>query len=122
MIQEEKTVSPHTLNLSCTGRDALIQDWEMGAETAMVFAYRVFETENGFGVAGQTVCLDLATQEYTIVERPMRMIDGIETLMAAVKWMRQDACVKWTLMSYEYRRQQGITVFEGLVEDEVSHE
>ena len=111
-----------TLNLSCTGRDALIQDWEIGSETAMVFAYRVFDTENGYGVAGQTVCLDLATQKYTIVERPMRMIDGIETLAAAVKWMRTHACLKWTEMSYEYRRHQGIVVFEGLVEDEVPDE
>jgi len=115
-------MSQRTLNCSCIGRDALIQDWEIGAETAMVFSYRVFDTENGFGVAGQTVCLDLVTQEYTIIERPMRIIDGLETLMAAVKWMRQEACVKWTLMSYEYRRHQGITVFEGLVEDEVPHE
>lgn len=111
-----------TLNLSCTGRDALIQDWEIGAETAMVFAYRVFDTENGYGVAGQTVCLDLATQEYTIVERPMRMIDGIETLAAAAEWMRKYVRYKWIEMSYEYRRRQGITVFEGLVEDEVPHE
>ncbi len=108
-----------TLNCSCTGRDALIQDWEIGAETAMVFAYRVFDTENGYGVAGQSVCLDLATQEYTIVERPMKMMDGIATLVAAVEWMRKDVRYKWIEMSYEYRRCQGIVVFEGLVEDEV---
>ncbi len=111
-----------TLNLSCTGRDALLQDWELAAATAMVFAYRVFETENGYGVAGQSVCLDLATQEYMIVERPMRMIDGIDTLAGAVDWMRKYVRYKWIEMSYEYRRRQGIVVFEGLVEDEVPHE
>ncbi len=111
-----------TLNCSCTVRDALIQDWEIGAETAMVFAFRVFDTENGYGVAGQSVCLDLATQEYMIVERPMRMIDGIATLAGAVEWMRQYVRLKWKEMSYEYRRGQGIVVFEGLVEDEVPHE
>ena len=115
-------MSQRTLNCSCTGRDALIQDWEIGAETAMVFAYRVFDTENGFGVAGQSVCLDLATQEYTIVERPMRMIDGVDTLAGAVEWMRQYVHLKYIEMSYEYRRGQGIVVFEGLVEDEVPHE
>ena len=112
----------HVLNLSYVDRDALLQDWERGAATAMVFAYRVFDTENGYGVAGQSVCLDLAMQEYTLVERPMRMIDGIETLAVAVEWMRRYARLQWIQMSYEYRVHQGITVFEGLVEDEVSHE
>ena len=115
-------MSQRTLNCSCTGRDALIQDWKIGAETSLVFAYRVFDTENGYGVAGQTVCLDLTTQEYTIVERPMRMIDGILTLAQAVEWMRQTVRLKFIEMSYEYRRNQGIVVFEGLVEDEVPHE
>lgn len=115
-------MTPRTLNLSYTGRDALLQDWELGAATAMVFAYRVFETENGYGVAGQSVCLDRETQAYTIVESPMRMIDGIDTEAAAVEWMRSYACGKWTEMSYEYRRRQGIVVFEGLVEDEGPHE
>ena len=112
-------MQPRTLNVSYVGRDALLRDWELGAATAMVFAYRVFDTESGYGVAGQSVCLDLATQEYAIVERPMRMIDGIETLAAAVEWMRTHVRLQWIQMSYEYRCGQGITVFEGLVEDEV---
>ena len=107
-----------TLNVSYVGRDALLRDWELGAATAMVFAYRVFDTENGYGVAGQSVCLDLATQEYTTVERPMRMIDGLETLAVAVEWMRRCARLKLTEMSYEYRCRQGIVVFEGIAEDE----
>ena len=111
-----------TLNVSYVGRDALLRDWELGAATAMVFAYRVFDTENGYGVAGQSVCLDLTTQEYTIVERPMRMIDGLETFTIAVEWMRRNARLKLIEMSYEYRCRQGITVFEGIAEDEVMHE
>ena len=112
-------MSQRMLNLSYTGRDALLQDWELGAATSMVFAYRVFDTDNGYGVAGQSVCFNLAAQEYTQVEEPMRMIDGIETEAAAVKWMRTHACLKWTEMSYEYRCHQGIVVFEGFAEDEV---
>ena len=112
-------MSQRTLNVSSVGRDALLRDWEFGAATAMVFAYRVFDTENGYGVAGQSVCLDLATQEYTVVERPMRMIDGLETLAVAVEWMRTHVRLEWIQMSYEYRCEQGVTVFEGLVEDEV---
>lgn len=115
-------MTPRTLNLSYTGRDALLQDWEIGATTAMVFAYRVFEIENGYGVAGQVVCLDRETQAYSIVERPMRMMDGLETEAAAVAWMRRYAIGKWTEMSYEYRRHQGIVVYEGLAEDGVCDE
>ena len=47
------------------------------------------------------------------------MIDGLETLAAAVEWMRTHVRLEWIQMSYEYRCHQGITVFEGLVEDEV---
>ena len=42
-------MSQRTLNVSYVGRDALLRDWELGAATAMVFAYRVFDTENGMG-------------------------------------------------------------------------
>ncbi len=111
-----------TLNLSRTGRDALIRDWAIGDATATVLAYRVFDTENGYGVAGQSVCLDLATQHYTILIRPTQLIDGIETLAGAVEWMRTYALRQWMDLSYEYRCGQGITVFEGMVDDEVPHE
>ena len=60
-------MSQRTLNFFCTGRDALVHDWEIGAETAMVFAYRVFNTENGYGVAGQIGVSRPCDTGYTIL-------------------------------------------------------
>jgi hypothetical protein len=87
----------------------------------MIYAYRVFNTENGYGVAGQMVCLDLATLGYSILVRPTRLIDGLETLVAAVEWMRTYARSQWCDISSEYRSQE-IVVLEGHTEDEMPHE
>ena len=104
----------HVLNLSCIGRDALVQDWEMGAATAMVTAYRVFETENGYGVAYQSVTLDMQTQKYERVVVPTRIADGLVTEADAVTRMRFYA--EWERDDVKERyEQQGVTVVCGVV-------
>lgn len=103
-----------TLNLSCIGRDALVRDWLFGELWATVTAYRVFETENGYGVAGQSVKLDLQTQHYEREVAPVRLVDGLESFADAVAWMRRYA--QWYMdMLKELYHDEGIEVLEAAV-------
>ena len=108
----------HVLHLSCIGRDALVQDWEVGASSALVTAYRVFDTENGYGVAYQSVVLDVQTQKYECVVVPTRVADGIGMEVEAIERMRTYA--QWERDDAKERyEEQGVTVLCGVVIDEV---
>ncbi len=111
-------MSAHVLNLSCIGRDALVQDWGMGTATAEIVAYRVFETENGYGVAYQAGVLDLQTQRYTCDVVPTQLTDGSMVEAEAIERMRWYA--QWERDERkEGYEQQEIAVLCGVVKDEV---
>ena len=79
------------LNLSCTGRDVVLSSQREDDAQVRVFAYRVFDTDVGFGVAGQTVDRDKVTEVVTQVDAPYQLRDGFASLAEAIQWMRQRA-------------------------------
>lgn len=112
-------MSQRMLNLSCIGRDALVRSQMVGEAWAMVTAYRVFETENGYGVAYQGVKLDVQTDQYERTVVPTRLADGFGTHTEAVTRMREYA--QWEVeLIKELSLNEGVEVLEAVVvSDEV---
>jgi len=74
----------------------------------------VFETENGYGVVGQSVKLDVQTQRYERTVVPVRLVDGLGTYAEAVAWMRRYA--QWEMEQLKALYQdEGVEVLEAAV-------
>ncbi len=103
------------LSLSCIGRDVLLSSWLEGDVIVRVYAYRVFETAVGFGVAGQTVDRDRLTETFVQVVPPERIQDGFVSEVQAIDWMRHRANVSLAELVAAFQG-QGETVWVGSVE------
>ena len=105
------------LNMSCTGRDVVVSSQREDDVVVRVYAYRVFNTNAGFGVAGQTVDRDKVTERVTQVDAPYQLCDGFASEAAAVEWMRQRANETLPELIDSYQA-QGEVVYVAKVEDE----
>jgi len=104
------------VNLTFVGRDALLVSWREDEALVRVYAYRVFETQAGFGVAGQTVDRDRHTDTLTQAVPPTQLHDGFVSEGLALDWMQQRANEKLSHL-VETFQVQGETVLMVRMED-----